>query len=150
MNRDGISTLDPARGPTTLHRRVEHSDVDGYGVVHFSRYAAFMEAALLDDLETRGLGLERLGNHKLELRVRELNVRYLVAVRHRDWLLLEPRLAHVGAASLRVEVKISRAEGEDGPTVLAVGTLSLAFVSSESGRPVVLPATLAELLKEGP
>ena len=149
MSGDDV-TISQAHGLSILNRRVEHSDVDGYGVVHFSRYPAFMEAALLDALEDRGLGLAQLDCHGLELRVRELNVKYLAAARHRDWLILEPKLTHVGVASLRVEVRVSRAAGEGGPTTLAIGVLSLAFVSSASGRPVPLEDNLTELLREKP
>jgi acyl-CoA thioester hydrolase len=145
---DSVVTSDPERETRVLHRRVEHSDVDGYGVVHFPRYAAFMEAAMLEDLDARSLSLDRLADYELELRVRELNVKYLAPARHRDWLRLEPRLIHVGVASLRIEVKISRADREAGLIDLAVGVLSLAFVSTVSHRPVTLPDALARLLKE--
>lgn len=126
-------------------RRVEHADIDAFGVVHFSKYAAFMEEALLDHMEGFGAGLKEVYAHGIELRVRELQVRYLSAARYRDSLRFVTELERLGAVFVRMQVHIFRDDPE--AEMLARGLLDIAFVDKSSGKPTPLPESLAKRIR---
>jgi acyl-CoA thioester hydrolase len=126
----------------TLNRRVEHCDIDGYGVVHFSRYAAFCETAALEMLGSLGLGLSDLEVEGTELRVRQLRIRYRAAAKYGDELMLSAKLQYVGLAHILVLANVSRRETVGDPSVLADGELDLVFVGAVTGNPIPVPLAL--------
>jgi YbgC/YbaW family acyl-CoA thioester hydrolase len=123
-----------------VRRPVEHSDIDGYGVVHFARYAAFAETAALALLEKIGLGIERLQESGIELRVRELSLKYRAAATFADTLLVEAHVDRIGIAHLHVGVRILR-EREDPEPTLVDGKLDMALIDSKTRRPIPVPRT---------
>ncbi|QSQ17058.1 acyl-CoA thioesterase [Myxococcus landrumensis] len=135
--------------PPRRHR-VEHVDTDASGVVHFSRYASLLETAALEELDRRGSGLGLLEGQGLDLRVRELRIRYRDAARFQDWLRMEARLEHVGPASLKLGVAIYREGTAQEPVLLASGSLDMAVVNRESGEPTCIPPTLSTALARPP
>jgi acyl-CoA thioester hydrolase len=120
-------------------RQVEHSDIDGYGVVHFARYAAFMETAALGLLQNIDLGIQRLQRSGVELRVRELSLKYRASAAFADNLVIEANIARIGIAHLRIGVRILRERGGQEMTALVAGELDVVFVCSETGRPIPVP-----------
>jgi acyl-CoA thioester hydrolase len=133
----------------TVSRRVEHVDTDGYGVVHFSRYAAFAETAALELLEQIGTGLQALDARGLEVRVREIKLSYAAPARVRDELVLDAQLAHAGEARLRVSILISRQTGPAAMSEmvnLVSGYLELVLVDRASGQPRLIPEDVRCLL----
>ncbi|MCP3061171.1 acyl-CoA thioesterase [Myxococcus sp. K38C18041901] len=136
--------------PAPRRHRVEHVDTDASGVVHFSRYASLLETAALEELERRGSDLVKLEGQGLDLRVRELRIRYREAARFQDWLRLEARLEHVGPASLKLGVAVYREGPAPEPVLLASGSLDLAVVNRESGDPTCLPPNLSSALERSP
>jgi acyl-CoA thioester hydrolase len=135
---------------TAWRHRVEHVDTDASGVVHFSRYASLLETAALEELERGGAGLQALEGQGLDLRVRELSIRYRASARFQDWLRLVARLERVGPASLKLGVAVYREGSEPEPVLLASGSLDMAVVNRESGVPTCLPSTLSTALKRSP
>jgi YbgC/YbaW family acyl-CoA thioester hydrolase len=133
----------PAVRPlVTVHRPVEHCDTDSYGVVHFSRYPAVMETAALKVLEELGAGLEHLRHGGIELRVRELKVRYKAAARYGDILLMQAELGHVAPAHVRVVVQ-AYLDTPNGRELVAEAELNIVFVDATTGRPTAIPQVLA-------
>lgn len=133
--------------PVGLRHRIEHVDTDASGVVHFSRYASLIETATLERLEATGVGLDSFGRFCLDLRVRELRIRYRAPARFRDRLLFEAGIEHLGVASIRMSVKVLRETEGDEPLLLAVGSLDLAVVNRETDKPVCIPGELKSLLQ---
>nr|WP_042197639.1 thioesterase family protein [Kibdelosporangium sp. MJ126-NF4]CEL23089.1 4-hydroxybenzoyl-CoA thioesterase family active site [Kibdelosporangium sp. MJ126-NF4]CTQ90226.1 4-hydroxybenzoyl-CoA thioesterase family active site [Kibdelosporangium sp. MJ126-NF4] len=128
-----------------LRRKVEHVDTDASGVVHFSRYASFVETALLDNLERLGVGLGRLARDGAELVVTELSMRYRASARYPDELSVETTIGHLGAARVRIDATVRRsADGAE----LAVGTLVLGLVDRASGTARALTPALHDVLTE--
>jgi YbgC/YbaW family acyl-CoA thioester hydrolase len=138
---------DPAGSAVrVVRRRVEHADTDAGGVVHFARYPVFAETAALDALHALGVDLAGLHRDGLDLAVADLRMRYAAPARFRDELTVGVRLAHLGAAQVRIDVEI-RPDGPAG-TPLATGTVVFAFVDRRSGRAVAVPAAVRDNLEE--
>ena len=119
-------------------RRVEHVDLDAYGVVHFSRYAAFCETAVLEMLECLGNGVTSLERRGLELRVRELKLRYATPARMREDLLVSLEAPQISEVRMRMNVHIA-SRGTVNVNCIAYGYLELVLVDSRSGQPVLIP-----------
>jgi YbgC/YbaW family acyl-CoA thioester hydrolase len=126
-------------------RRVEHSDTDASGVVHFARYPAWEETALLANLERLGVGLDVLAREGFDLVVTEATTRYRSPARYPDELSLEPVVGHLGAARARIDTTILRAA--DG-TELATGSLVVALTDRGTGAPCALLPVLHAVLEE--
>lgn len=130
-----------------VRRLVEASDLDGYGVVHFARYAAFAETAALGLLEANGLGLVGLERRGVEVRVRDLRLRYRAAAAYADALRIEAAVTRPAIAHVVVAVRVVREDGPPGddgaPAALVEGELDLVFVGAGSGRPLTLAEAVA-------
>lgn len=130
-----------------IRRLVEHSDVDAYRVVHFARYPAFMETAVLEELATRRLDIDELARQGLELRISEIRVRYKTAAVHRDVLHLAASVKHVGAVRFHVVATITRG-GEGSEEEVAEGEFYMVIVESRSGHPFALTDEMRRHLGE--
>ncbi|WP_131740837.1 acyl-CoA thioesterase [Actinomadura roseirufa] len=129
--------------------KVEHVDTDAAGVVHFSRYASWLESAVLDDMEDLGFGVGSLAEHGLAPAVMELSVRYVRPARFPDRIEVPVRVDHVGGASFRFagEVRRDEARGDEG-ALLASGSLRLCLVSGTAAAPARIPAGLRARLRD--
>ena len=126
---------------------VQHVDTDASGVVHFSRYASLSETAALDKLDELGAGLTSFQALELDLRVRELNIRYVAPARFRDRLFLYAELKHIGVARLRILVDITVQNPREEPLVIAQAELDFAVVDAKRDSPACIPETLSNLLR---
>jgi len=120
---------------------VAHSDIDDSGVMHFSRYPALVETALLRGLQTAGWGLAELRAHGCQLIVAQLQVSYRSPARLLDELDVRVWPEHVGGAQFRVGGLISAAEER-----LVELTMVLGVLDPGTERPTRLPAALRGLL----
>ncbi|MER6860551.1 acyl-CoA thioesterase [Streptomyces pilosus] len=132
---------------TEVRRRVEHVDTDASGVVHFSRYASWLETAVLENLDRLGAGLGALARANLELAVVELRMHYHAPVRFLDRVRVTARVERVGPARVQVSGEISR-EDPDDATRCATGSLLLGAVDLRTGAPSLLPENVRTTLKE--
>lgn len=127
--------------------QVQHVDTDASGVVHFSRYAALMETAALEELERRGAGLEALLAAGIDMRVRELRIQYLAPAQFRNVLRLEARIEQVGVARIRMAVQVFHQPSPERDRIpLTTGTLELVTVDRAAGTPVTLPDSIKQAL----
>ena len=143
---NGPRHLPEIQSPTTVTLRVEPSDVDGYEIVHFARYAVFAEQAGLNFLDKHGFGLDSLTDIGLELRVRELRINYRASARCGDVLELQAGVARLGRAHLSVAVQIKRALPAGGSELLTHIVLDYVFVDMLNGKTALVPAGLATSL----
>jgi acyl-CoA thioester hydrolase len=132
--------------PGGFRRRVEHVDTDAAGVVHFSRHLSLMETAVLDALEERGVGLSDLEVHGTGLAVVQVTARYRQAARYRDIVAGAVTIEHVGAASFRAAVTLTRPGPGAVHTELTTGVLTFAAVAAD-GSPTALPLAARQKLK---
>lgn len=123
---------------TVQRRRVQSDDVDASGAMHFARYPAFMEAAILDRLEELGAGLAAFRDRSLDLVVSALGVDYQEPARLREEVGVIARVERVGSASVEASARVIRQEDGEEET-LAAGDLRLAVVSRSKGEPEPIP-----------
>jgi YbgC/YbaW family acyl-CoA thioester hydrolase len=126
-------------------RTVEHVDTDASGVLHFTRYASLLESAVLENLESLGIGVTRLAEQGKDLAVAELRMKYVAPARFADQVRVSTRVERVGGASCQITGDLHRVTPE---TLLASGTLVLCVVDTTAGTAGPLPAELRRALRE--
>lgn len=132
---------------TAFRTRIEHVDTDATGIVHFSRYTSLIETAGTEHLEQYGCGLTAFTAAGVDVVAAELRVAYLDSAVHRDVIVGNTRVEHVGAAWFTLAVELLREEGDGSRTPLVSGHLVYAAVDPDTRRPVPLPAPLRHALR---
>ncbi len=120
-----------------LPTRVYIEDTDAGGIVYYVNYLKYFERARTEFM--RNLGYEKaafLGGDALFV-VTDVAVRYRQSARLDDWLRVSAVVRSVTAATIVFEQKVYR-----GDCCLAEGTVTIALVASDSGRPKRLPKAL--------
>ena len=139
---------------TEFHRfpvRVYFEDTDAGGVAYHANYLKWAERARTESLRamhlSHALMMER---HNLMLVVRRIEVEYVRPARLDEALLVETRVAGIGAATLDLLQLVLREADE---AVLARLKVGLVCVRAEGLRAARLPepwrGRLAELVEDG-
>jgi acyl-CoA thioester hydrolase len=115
--------------------RVYYEDTDLSGIVYYANYLKFMERARSDLLALLGVD-QRAAWEAGEgaYAVAAVNIAYRSPARLEDALTIATRPLEVGAASIRLEQRITR-----GDDLLTEATVRVGFLSPE-GRPRRQPA----------
>ncbi len=132
--------------------RVYWEDTDAGGVVFYANYLKFFERG-------RTEWLRHLGLQQAELRQRlggmfvvtHTAVNYLAPARLDDELIIRTQVAHMGAATLRLQQSATLLKSEhhtqSNQVQAAHGTIEIAWVDAAAMRPQRLPAELRRALQ---
>ena len=134
-----------------IRRRIEFSDTDMGGIVHFARFFVFMEGAEHDFLRSLGVNpgtfVDGDGRHLGWPRVSS-TCDYLSPARFGDELEIHLRVLRKGGSSMTYGFEISREE-----TAVARGRVTAAFCHLDAPggvKAVRIPPEIASLLEEAP
>lgn len=136
-----------------ITRRVEFGETDMAGIMHFSNFFRFMEAAETAFLRSAGLsvGLPRGGVELCLPRVRA-ECDYLAPLRFEDEVLVHVLVEKKGARSLTYRFSFYRVEG--GSRALAArGRITAVCVERKPDggfKTVPLPAALSRVIEQAP
>lgn len=128
-----------------MKRKVEFSDTDMAGIVHFSRFFCFMEAAEHELLRSVGLSVmikEKDG--KISFPRVSAKCDYLKPARFEEELTIEAKIARVGKKSITYTFTILKAEDS-----IARGSITTVCcnVTSKGGMdPITIPTWIREKL----
>lgn len=136
--------IDPAGARSVVRMRVRFAETDLMGIVHHGSYALYLEQARVEWLRRRGVHYAEWAGRGNHLAVAELHVRFRAPARFDDELDVETTLAHVGAASMRFEYRVTR--HPDG-ALLAEGHTLLACVDDKGALRRMSPEWLAVLAR---
>jgi acyl-CoA thioester hydrolase len=130
-------------------RRVEFSDTDAGGVVHFSRYFIYMESAEEEFLRAVGASF----THPIDGRPGgwpkvEAACEYLASVRYGDVIEIQITVAKRSRRTITWRFSLRR----DGLEIARGRTVSVCCAQGEDGRfvAVPIPAELAARIQEAP
>jgi YbgC/YbaW family acyl-CoA thioester hydrolase len=134
-------------------RRVEFSETDLAGIMHFSNFFRFMESA--EHAFFRSLGFSvarsRLGLEVCLPRV-HAECDYAVPLRFEDEVLVRLLVERKGRCSLTYQFRFSRLNGS-GPREVARGRLTVASVERQADgalKAVPLPKAIADKIRQTP
>ena len=130
-------------------RRIEFSDTDLAGIVHFARFFIFMETAEHEFLAALGTSVAtEEDGHKIGWPRVAASCDYLAPARFGDVLDLHLKVARKGRSSLTFAHEISR----DG-TPIARGRITSVccrFGPDGAARPIPIPRGVEEKIEEAP
>ncbi|MCK6528984.1 acyl-CoA thioesterase [Myxococcota bacterium] len=121
--------------------RVEFDEVDLYGIVHHARYFIYMERARVAMLRSLGAPPGDVHGRGFGLVLVEDRTRYRTPARLSDVLDVHIEMGRLGAASMRLDYRITR--GED---VVVESEIRLACVGPD-GRPRTFPPEFRAVLE---
>lgn len=133
----------------TTRRRVEFSDTDAGGVMHFSRYFIFMESAEDEFLRAAGASF----THSVDGRPGAwpkvaATCEYAASARYGDLIDIHVAVAKLTRRTITWRFTLRR----DGVEIARGRTTSVCCAQGADGRfePVPIPADLAERLQDAP
>jgi acyl-CoA thioester hydrolase len=118
----------------TARIRVRTYELDSFGHVNNAVYLQYFEQARDEYLRLLGLSFEDFARTQTQFVITEARVRYIVAARYGDELLITGEIAELGPASTLFTYKIT-----SGETLIAEGETRGAFLSATTGRPIRIP-----------
>jgi len=131
--------------PFLTSRRVEFSDTDAAGIMHFTAFFRLMEQAEHELLRSVGLSVEMHDSGgKLSWPRVSARCDYQAAARFEDVLEIEVRIKRLGNRSVTYAHRISRDR-----TQLAIGEITAVccrIVPGKPPQPVPIPADIADKL----
>ena len=132
--------------PYQCQRRVEFRDTDMAGIVHFSVFFTYMEAAEHEFLRSVGLGVfNEVGGENLSWPRVAASCNYRSAIRFEDEIEIQVSIEKLGNSSVTYKHEMYR-----GDVLVADGSMTTVCCKVEHGkRPesVPLPAAFIEKLK---
>ena len=134
----------------SIQTRVYLEDSDAQGIVYYVNYLKFMERARTELLRELGFDFQQLQKQQGHFVVHSLDVRYLKPARVDDNLQITASILKTARTYVVFSQKVCRfASGEEknlekGDDLLCSGTVKVACVSSDTGRPMVIPELVAK------
>lgn len=123
--------------------RVRYAETDQMKYVYYGNYAIYFEVARVECLRSLGLDYKTLeSDHKIMMPVLEHYSRYIKPALYDDLLTICVTIPELPQTRIRFDYQIFREE-----TLLHKGHTILAFINSETLRPVRCPEILLKLLK---
>jgi acyl-CoA thioester hydrolase len=116
---------------------VRYSETDQMRVVHHSSYLVYMEEGRTALMRALGFPYDEVERRGFAMAVRRVEVRYRVAARYGDEIVVRTTVEGFGGASIRYGYEIARhPQGE----LLATGSAEVACLSLDAAfRPTPLP-----------
>ncbi len=129
--------------PFQLPLRVYYEDTDAQGVVYYANYLRFMERARTEWLRSLGIDMVRLQNEERRIFVvAEVQVKFHMAARLAEELVVTARLLKLTRVSFDIEQKIYRAS-TDGDLLIS-GIVKAAYLDADTMRPQRVPPSFFE------
>ncbi len=134
----------------TTRRKVEFADTDMAGIVHFARYAVFMETAEHEFLDALGTSVHlELDGVKIGWPRVRIALEYKNPARFGDVLEIELRVVRKGRTSMTYGFRFTRGDGAE----VAVGEApSVCCAVGDNGtlRAIPIPEVIAGQVEQAP
>lgn len=128
---------------TTIHHRVNYSEVDQMGVVYHARYLVWLDVARTEHLRRMGTSYRELEASGLRLMVSELTARYRRGARYDDPVRVRTWVRE--RASRRVEFGYA-VEHEERDELLVTATTALLVLAADQSFARLPDAVAARLV----
>ena len=123
--------------------RVRYAETDQMGYVYHGNYAAYFEVARTESFRELGIRYKDLEEQGVGMPVGELQTRFRRPARYDDLLTIRVMLRELAEGSrVKFEYEIRNEAGE----LLTEGYTLMVFVSTATGRPVAIPASVRQQL----
>ena len=124
--------------------RVRYSETDQMGVVYHGNYAQYFEMGRVEWLRNIGISYKWMEENGIMLPVVSLNMNYKKPARYDDLLIVKTIFKKQESVKIEFDYEIRNEKDE----LLTIANSTLVFVDMKTGRPVLPPEYILDLLKE--
>ena len=124
--------------------RVRYSETDQMGVVYHGNYAQYFEMGRVEWLRNIGISYKWMEENGVMLPVVSLSMNYKKPARYDDLITVKTIFKSQSSVKIEFDYEIYNEAGE----LLTTGNSILVFVDAKTGRPVLPPDYVKELLAE--
>lgn len=127
-----------------INVRVRYSETDQMGVVYHGNYAQYFEMGRVEWLRKIGISYKWMEENGIMLPVVSLNMNYKKPAKYDDLLIVKTIFKKQESVKIEFDYEIRNEKDE----LLTIANSTLVFVDMKTGRPVLPPEYILELLKE--
>ena len=137
-------TVEELWKPHTVSVRVRYGETDAMGYVYYGNYALYFEVGRNETMRNLGFPYGRVEEYGIMMPVVDMQLHYDSAAHYDDLLEVTTGFLKLGAASLTFGYIVARPADR---TRIVYGHTTLAFVDSQTRRPVRVPQMVQERLE---
>lgn len=123
--------------------RVRYAETDQMGFVYYGNYATYYEVARVEALRALGISYKILEQNGIIMPVLENWSKYIRPAKYDDLLTIKLILKKIPEKRITFEYEVFNEEKK----LINLGSTILAFLEKESGRPIMVPDVILDVLK---
>ncbi|MFC5044644.1 acyl-CoA thioesterase [Aquimarina hainanensis] len=123
--------------------KVRYAETDQMGVVHHSNYIKYIEVARVDWLSATGTSYRAMEESGIMMPVISLDIKYKKSAYFDDQLVIKTKLRKIPTVKIIFDYEIYNENQE----LLTIASTTLAFMDSETRKPIACPPYLLEKMK---
>jgi len=122
--------------------RVRYSETDQMGVVYHGSYIPYFEMGRVEWLRNKGVSYKSLEESGIALPIVSMTLNYKKPARYDDLLTIKTKFKKYGSVKIEFDCEIWGEEND----LLTTAHFILVFVNMKTGRPMVPPAEILEVI----
>ncbi len=123
--------------------RVRYSETDQMGVVYHGNYVPYFEMGRVEWLRNKGVSYKSMEERGIALPIVSMNINYKKSARYDDLLTVKTTFKSQTSVKIEFDCEIRNEENE----LLTTAHFILVFLDLKTGRPIVPPTYINELLE---
>ena len=123
--------------------RVRYSETDQMGVVYHGNYVPYFEMGRVEWLRNKGVSYKSMEERGIALPIVSMNINYKKSARYDDLLTVKTTFKSQTSVKIEFDCEIRNNENE----LLTTAHFILVFLDLKTGRPIVPPTYINELLE---
>lgn len=124
--------------------RVRYSETDQMGVVYHGNYLPYFEIGRIEWLRNKGVSYKALEESGIGLPIASLTLNYKKSARYDDLLTVKTFFKKYSGVKIELSCEIWSEQNE----LLTTGDFILVFVNLKTGRPIIPPDYIIDIMKE--
>ena len=128
----------------SVQLRVRYSETDQMKVVYHGSYIPYFEISRVEWLRSKGISYKSLEDSGIALPIASMTINYKKSARYDDLLTVNTKLKSYSGVKVEFECEITNENGE----LLTNATFLLVFIDVNTGRPMLPPAYILEIIEK--
>ena len=123
--------------------RVRYSETDQMSVVYHGNYVPYFEMGRVEWLRNKGISYKSLEENGIALPIVSMTINYKKPARYDDLLTVITKFKSQSSVKIEFDCEIRNENNE----LLTTAHFILVFVDVKTGRPIVPPTSVLEIMK---
>jgi len=123
--------------------RVRYAETDQMGYVYYGNYATYYEVTRVEALRSLGISYKILEENGILMPVLENWSKYIRPAKYDDLLTIKLNLKEMPAMRITFEYEVYNEDKK----LINLGSTTLVFLDKSSGKPILVPDVVQDVLK---